>query len=104
MPPQQLHVRGAPVGVEGYVLHLCRCPECKEAYKVLGATARESRIKSPFKPAHVHGTWSGFSNYGCRCDKCLSACRKTYTYAAGWRAENREYLNEKQRARRASKQ
>jgi len=99
--PTQLHVRGAPVGAEGYVIHLCRCPECKSDYQKYGENARERRRNCPWKPVHIHGTWSGYSNYACRCERCLSACRKTYDYAAGWREVNREHLAERARDYRA---
>jgi uncharacterized C2H2 Zn-finger protein len=68
----------------------------------LGKTARERRINGP-KPVHVHGTWNGYNNWGCRCDKCLEACRSTYDYAAAWRRVNRAELNDKQRERRQKK-
>ncbi len=80
-----------PIGVEGYVIYGCHCPVCKDAYYALGATPRERRRKSPFKPPHVHGTWNGYSNWACPCDLCLSACRKTTSeYGQAWRQANRE--------------
>jgi polyferredoxin len=48
----------------------------------------------------VHGTWNGYSNYACRCAKCLEACREKYDYAAAWRKANRKELNMRQRMRR----
>lgn len=92
------HVRGAPVGAEGYVHYRCRCDDCKTAYAALGENARERRLRGP-TPIHVHGTWNGYSNYGCRCDKCLEACRAKYPYGAAWRAANRADLRLKKRER-----
>lgn len=95
------HVAGAPTGPEGYVLYKCRCDECSAAYQKLGKTPRERRMKGP-TPDHVHGTWNGYSNYACRCAKCLEACRSKYEYAAAWRKANRKELNLRQRMRRAA--
>lgn len=96
------HKVTAPTGAEGWVIYKCRCDECAFAYQALGATPRERRRNGP-TPPRVHGTWNGYSNYGCRCEACLDACRETYDYAAGWRKANREYLNRQQRARRRKK-
>jgi len=85
----QGHVNGAPVGVNGYVHHRCRCPHCRGAYEALGKTPRERRIKAP-NPEHVHGTWNGYSNYGCRCSRCLEACREKYDYARAWRLSKKK--------------
>lgn len=93
------HVKGAPTGPEGYVHHKCRCDECVTAYQKLGKSPRERRLNGP-TPEHVHGTWNGYNNYGCRCAKCLEACRSKYEYAAAWRKANRSELNLRQRQRR----
>ena len=93
------HVAGAPVGAAGYVHHKCRCEGCTAAYRKLGKTPRERRMNGP-TPDHVHGTWNGYSNYACRCAKCLEACRERYDYAAAWRKANRKELNLRQRMRR----
>lgn len=85
----QGHIRGAPLGVEGYVHHHCRCTKCRESYRALGKTARERRLKAP-NPEHVHGTWNGYSNYGCRCARCLEACRAKYDYARAWRLKRKK--------------
>lgn len=93
------HVKGAPVGPEGYVHFDCRCEDCKAGYMALGSTPRERRRNGP-TPAHVHGTWNGYSNYGCKCDRCLQACRDTTKdYGVAWRRANRPAL----RARRREK-
>lgn len=96
------HIPGAPQGALGWVEYKCRCPECKTAYQALGATPRERRINGP-TPTRVHGTWGGYSNYGCRCAKCLEACREKYEYGAAWRQANRDHKNEKQREYRLRK-
>lgn len=96
------HLPTAPIGAEGWVLYSCRCDECRKAYYALGETPRERRRNGP-TPPKVHGTWNGYSNYGCRCQACLDACRETYDYAAGWRKANRVHLNQAQRARRNKK-
>jgi hypothetical protein len=93
------HIAGAPVGPEGYVHYSCRCEGCTTAYRKLGKSPRERRMKGP-TPEHVHGTWNGYSNYACRCAKCLEACRSKYEYAAAWRQANRKELNFRQRMRR----
>lgn len=96
------HIETAPVGAEGWVLYGCKCEDCKAAYYALGANPRERRRNGP-TPPKVHGTWNGYSNYSCRCEACLEACRETYAYAAGWRRANRAELNHSQRMRRAKK-
>lgn len=94
------HVPGSPVGPEGYVHFKCRCPECSAAYQALGDSPRQRRLNGP-TPIHVHGTWNGYSNYGCRCDRCLEACRAKYGYGVAWRKANRGYLRDRKRKIRA---
>lgn len=102
--------------VNGYNNHHCRCEPCTKAKrdynndyrkrknaeakaanrKTQAQEARLRRRKGPI-PGHVHGSWNGYSNYGCKCDRCLEACRARYPKSKEWRDANREYLNEYQR-------
>ena len=95
------HISGAPIGAVGYVEFKCRCPQCTAQYLALGANPRERRRNGP-TPSWVHGTWNGYSNYACDCDRCLQACREKYTYSEAWRAANRSKVNRDQRIRRAA--
>lgn len=96
------HIAGAPVGALGWVEFKCRCDNCRAAYHALGSTPRERRLNGP-TPSRAHGTWGGYSNYGCRCAKCLQACREKYEYGTAWRRANRELKNERQREYRLRK-
>lgn len=95
-----LSTRGKEVKIEhgtpsGY-RHGCRCDECKAANREQQQAARDRRLNRPI-PEHVHGTWNGYANYNCRCDRCLDACRARYPEAAAYREVNRDKLNERRR-------
>ena len=91
------HIKGAPIGAEGWVLHGCKCPDCRDAYYAFGDTPRERRRNCPVKPLNIHGTWNGANNYACKCDRCLGAIRARYAENAAYRKANRMALQKKQR-------
>lgn len=75
----------------------CRCDECKEAFRERAREAKGRRLSRPI-PEHVHGTWNGYSNYNCRCPRCLAACQAKYPDSAAYRQANRARLNERRRS------
>lgn len=94
----------------------CRCDKCVTAMRAYwnrkyhesveraAAKARAEHQKELRKrrrqgpiPAQVHGTWNGYTNYGCKCELCLEACRARYPQGKAWRDANREELNRKRR-------
>lgn len=66
-----------------YTNHACRCPECREAYRVYApAKAARERYRrrlgmSPRKPARpleaIHGTRYAYVRRECRCEACTAA-------------------------------
>lgn len=60
----------------------CRCVKCTEANRLKHYRASVKRHAMKIKPEHVHGTYNGYVNYGCRCDKCRACnterCRQAY--------------------------
>lgn len=44
-----------------------------------------------------HGTIGGYTNHDCHCDRCSAAWAE---YMAGYRSENRAYINARRRALR----
>jgi len=56
----------------GYVNLVCRCPKCREAWRV-----RTIELKAARKPLPLgdkrHGSQNGYVNYRCRCTLCQAA-------------------------------
>lgn len=69
VPPNVKH------GEYAYARYKCRCPICLDAHNTRSATRREragaEMMNNPDDPRH--GTNNGYSNLGCRCDRCKAA-------------------------------
>lgn len=66
-----------PHGRKGYSLYMCRCGICREG----GSNeASKRRNEMSLRESVPHGTLNGYTNYGCRCDKCTSV-RKEFKRA-----------------------
>lgn len=69
----------------------CRCPECRADHAALAryyrTLRRETRVltggvlTAPLPP-EAHGQLSTYVNWGCRCDRCMSA---NAAYSRKWR-------------------
>jgi len=50
--------------------HGCRCEECRSAKRNY---MRRMRSRTRNMPQELHGTYTGYDNWGCRCWKCRVA-------------------------------
>lgn len=67
---------GREHGASSYSKRGCRCDTCREANRVRGVTWRQKVRGGPI-PDHVHGTYGGYTNWGCRCVSCSLIARIT---------------------------
>jgi hypothetical protein len=56
----------------------CRCDICREANCARSLRERRARYEMG-PPAHVHGTYNGYMEWGCRCRECKDANRDYHT-------------------------
>lgn len=58
--------------VNGYVNHLCRCDECRGAWR---AEQRRQNAQRAAKgvPDDIHGKRTTYANWQCRCAECRAA-------------------------------
>lgn len=76
--------------------HGCRCPKCRDGWRVYQAKLQAQRVaKLPTNTTVVHGRSSTYTNYGCRCESCTDAhSERTWQ---GRIAKSREWLANQQR-------
>lgn len=58
-----------------YTYHSCRCPECREAHRLVVTDDRQKRIRRLAEDPTIapHGRASTYLTYGCRCPECRTA-------------------------------